>query len=298
VHVASSSGDTPLEPSCDDNPKRLTGSLATPWPLSAAARRNSYAQMRLSSFVRNRPGVAFTSGLSHQAIEKMQSRDIFKRSPTVAHLSLIASVFVCALGAAASGVEPPGVMGFWMGTMLQHGIAYRIVLQVTEDAGGKLAVSMESVDQRGTLPGENAILEDAGLSFEIRSVGKYQGTLAADGNTIGGTWTPQETAVPLIFARTSASAVPTPVPLSPARPPVALSDLKPVLDRELEPVLRDGLLSTRTGGGLVIGVLDQGQRAIFSYGTAHQNSIFEIGSITKTFTGLIFPEWLYSERSL
>jgi CubicO group peptidase (beta-lactamase class C family) len=75
-----------------------------------------------------------------------------------------------------------------------------------------------------------------------------------------------------------------------------LSYLKPVLDRELEPVLRDGLLSTRTGGGLVIGVLDHGRRAIFTSGTGHSDSIFEIGSITKTFTGLILAQMVVQRK--
>jgi serine-type D-Ala-D-Ala carboxypeptidase/endopeptidase len=183
-----------------------------------------------------------------------------------------------------------------MGTMVQNGNAFRIVLHVTQGAGGGLSVSMESIDQHATLAGQNAILKDDGFSFEIKLVGKYQGTLATGGNSISGTWTQQGIAVPLNFARTSASAVPTPVPLSPARPPVALNDLKPVLDRELEPVLRDGLLSTRTGGGLVIGVLDHGQRRIFAYGTAKPDSIFEIGSITKTFTGLILAQMVVQKK--
>ncbi len=38
----------------------------------------------------------------------------------------------------------------------------------------------------------------------------------------------------------------------------------------------------------MIGVVHHGARQIFVYGDTKENSIFEIGSITKTFTGLIF----------
>jgi hypothetical protein len=120
---------------------------------------------------------------------------ISKRTPVrlLAIMVAFASAFAYAEPPA---VASPGVTGLWMGAMVQHGIAYRVVLHVTQDAGGKLAVSMESVEQHATLPGENAILKDGGFSFEIGKVGKYQGTLAADGNTMSGTWTQQGNAVP------------------------------------------------------------------------------------------------------
>jgi CubicO group peptidase (beta-lactamase class C family) len=56
------------------------------------------------------------------------------------------------------------------------------------------------------------------------------------------------------------------------------------------------LLSTRTGGGLVIGVLDHGQHRIFTYGSAQADSIFEIGSITKAFTGLILAQMVVQKK--
>jgi hypothetical protein len=48
-------------------------------------------------------------------------------------------------------------------------------------------------------------------------------------------------------------------------PRLTVDQLKTLLDRELAPVLERGLLSQRTGGGLVVGVLDHGQRRIFAY---------------------------------
>ena len=76
----------------------------------------------------------------------------------------------------------------------------------------------------------------------------------------------------------------------PARPPIALADLRQALDAEFAPVVKDGLLRESTGCGVVIGVIDHAERHVFAYGSARADSIFEIGSVTKTFTGLAFAQ--------
>ena len=47
----------------------------------------------------------------------------------------------------------------------------------------------------------------------------------------------------------------------PARPPIALADLKDALDAEFAPVVKDGLLRESTGCGVAIGVIDHGLAA-------------------------------------
>jgi D-alanyl-D-alanine-carboxypeptidase/D-alanyl-D-alanine-endopeptidase len=76
----------------------------------------------------------------------------------------------------------------------------------------------------------------------------------------------------------------------PARSPIALADLKPILDSEFAPIVNDGLLKPSTGCGLAVGMLDRGDRRVFTYGTADTDSIFQIGSVTKTFTGLVLAQ--------
>lgn len=76
----------------------------------------------------------------------------------------------------------------------------------------------------------------------------------------------------------------------PARAPIALADLKPALDSEFAPIMKDGLLKESTGCGVAIGVSDHGQRRVFAYGAARPDSIFQIGSVTKTFTGLALAQ--------
>src|SRR5215475_8103513 len=68
----------------------------------------------------------------------------------------------------------------------------------------------------------------------------------------------------------------------PALPPLSASDLKPELDQALQQSVASGWLRPGSGGGLVIGVSKQGERRIFTYGVGKADSVFEIGSISKT----------------
>ncbi len=76
----------------------------------------------------------------------------------------------------------------------------------------------------------------------------------------------------------------------PARSPISLADLGNALDAEFAPVVKGGLLRESTGCGVAIGVVDHGQRRVFHYGAARADSMFEIGSVTKTFTGLALAQ--------
>jgi D-alanyl-D-alanine-carboxypeptidase/D-alanyl-D-alanine-endopeptidase len=197
--------------------------------------------------------------------------------------------------------SPTDLAGDWFGSLVAGGGRLRLALHVTADSAGKLSVTLDSLDQGAMgLRGDHAVLKGDGFSFRIPSVaGIYSGTLDADRKGISGTWN-QGVPLPLNFARAGSartpSAEPTPAP-APARPPLSLDELKPMLDRELVPVLERGLLSKESrGGGLVIGVMDHGARRIFAYGTAKPDTIFEIGSITKTFTGLILAQMVVQKK--
>jgi CubicO group peptidase (beta-lactamase class C family) len=74
----------------------------------------------------------------------------------------------------------------------------------------------------------------------------------------------------------------------PALPPLAAGAMKDQLDRDLHWALGpDGPLATRANPGVVIAVSKHGETQVFAYGKAHPDSIFEIGSISKTFTALL-----------
>lgn len=90
-----------------------------------------------------------------------------------------------------------------------------------------------------------------------------------------------------------AVAQPTPaLTYEPALPPVDADGLQSVLDRDLAKARTpgSGALAPETGAGAVIGVVQHGVLRIFTYGTAKPDSIFEVGSISKTFTGLILAQ--------
>jgi CubicO group peptidase (beta-lactamase class C family) len=75
-----------------------------------------------------------------------------------------------------------------------------------------------------------------------------------------------------------------------AMPPVAAADLQAVLDRDLADAIRNGHLAPNAGGGVSVGIYQHGARRIFAYGAAAPDSIFQIGSITKPFTGLLLAK--------
>jgi serine-type D-Ala-D-Ala carboxypeptidase/endopeptidase len=76
----------------------------------------------------------------------------------------------------------------------------------------------------------------------------------------------------------------------PSLPPVSAAELESVLDRDLAVALERGKLAPWTGMGVSIGVSREGEGRVFSYGTAKPDSIFEIGSMTKPFTGLALAQ--------
>jgi len=75
-----------------------------------------------------------------------------------------------------------------------------------------------------------------------------------------------------------------------AAAPVDVARLEPILRHDLDPALRTGVFAPGTGGGATVGVWKDGEQHVFAYGTAKRDSLFEIGSITKTFTALALAQ--------
>ncbi len=84
----------------------------------------------------------------------------------------------------------------------------------------------------------------------------------------------------------------------PAMAPVGIEGLHMVLEQDLAQAWTpgSGALAPETGAGLVVGVVHRGVRRIFAHGTAEPDSIFEIGSISKTFTGLALAQMAAQEK--
>jgi CubicO group peptidase (beta-lactamase class C family) len=77
-----------------------------------------------------------------------------------------------------------------------------------------------------------------------------------------------------------------------ALPPASPTELKAIMDRDLIQPMTVGAMAPGTGAGLVIGVSQRGVRSIFVYGRAKPDSIYEVGSISKTFTGLMLARMI------
>ena len=193
-----------------------------------------------------------------------------------------------------AAAKPSPVDGIWLGTLSAGGQSLRIQLHVKSDAAGHEFCTFDSLDQGAMgIDCAKVVFAAPDFSFDIPAVkGNWAGKLSADGNTLTGTWT-QGSPLALNLTRQSTAIAAAPIAppkYDPAMPPVSAADLQSVLDKDLADALKTGQLAPSTGAGVSIAVIDHGVRRVFSYGTAKPDSIFEIGSITKTFTGLILSQ--------
>jgi D-alanyl-D-alanine-carboxypeptidase/D-alanyl-D-alanine-endopeptidase len=191
--------------------------------------------------------------------------------------------------------KPSRVDGIWLGTLQAGGASLRIQVHVKNDNSGKEYCSLDSLDQQAMgLDCAAVMFSGDDFSFDVPFVkGHFTGKLSADANTLTGTWSQNNHDSPLTLTRQKEAIAAKPVPpptFDAAMAPVHAADLQSVLDRDLAAALKSGELAPSTDTGVSIAVVDHGSRRFFTYGVAKQDSIYEIGSITKTFTGLILSQ--------
>jgi D-alanyl-D-alanine-carboxypeptidase/D-alanyl-D-alanine-endopeptidase len=133
------------------------------------------------------------------------------------------------------------------------------------------------------------------FAFDIPAVkARWSGQVSEDANALMGTFT-QGGEAPLNFKREEkprAALPPSPITYDPAIAPVDVADMQSVLAHDLEQALKTGDLAPETAAGVAVGVARKGVRRVFAFGAAKPDSVFEIGSITKTVTGLILAQML------
>jgi serine-type D-Ala-D-Ala carboxypeptidase/endopeptidase len=78
--------------------------------------------------------------------------------------------------------------------------------------------------------------------------------------------------------------------------PVSAASMESVLRRDLDETLSNGVLSAISPIGIAIGIVRDGERRVFTFGKAQPDAIFEIGAITKTFTGLLLALAIEQEK--
>jgi CubicO group peptidase (beta-lactamase class C family) len=202
-------------------------------------------------------------------------------------------------------VNEAKVDGIWLGA-LDVGGGQKLHVQIHVDksnvdsGSGRRVITLDSLDQGAMgISCINVQVDGPKLSFEVPAVkGSWTGTLSTDGNELKGVWSQGGTDLPLSMTRQAVAAGPSKIApkYEDARAPVTLDHLKEVLDADLAAELKSGDLSPQSAGGVVVGVVQHGKRLILAYGPVKEDSIFEIGSITKTFTGLILAQMVEQKK--
>jgi CubicO group peptidase (beta-lactamase class C family) len=190
--------------------------------------------------------------------------------------------------------KPSPVDGFWLGTLQAPRQALRIQLTVKSDRAGQEFCTLDSLDQGSYgLTCADVAWSGNDLSFDIPQVqGHWHGKLSGDGQTLSGMWT-QGASLPLTLQRQAKPQLrppPAKISFQPAIAPVEATAMQAVLTQDFAAALKSGVLSPATSVGVAIGVVRKGVPRVFAWGSAAPDSIFEIGSITKTFTGLLLAQ--------
>ena len=200
--------------------------------------------------------------------------------------------------------QPSAIDGIWLGTVHYRQLPPgRIQIVVRSDASGKEYCTVDELDfYTSGLECAEAKFDGNVFSFSLPVDGsRFAGRLSSDGKELTGTsqakvienGQAKVRELALMFTRQSAL---TPEKKRPgttyqaAMAPVTSEQMEQVLAADLAGALRDGELAPSTGAGVSIGVYSHGVSRVFTFGVAKPDSIFEIGSITKTFTGLLLAE--------
>jgi CubicO group peptidase (beta-lactamase class C family) len=185
---------------------------------------------------------------------------------------------------------PKSLAGIWLGTL--HAGSKDLRVQLHLDLATKPAgCSLDSLDQQSMgIPCSNVAATATTLSLDVPAVkGTLTGTVSSDGNTVTATWSQGGAPLPLVLTRQTTALEAAKAETDPPMPAVGVDKIQAVMDADLAK-LSAGELAPATGIGVTIGVVEHGKRAIFSYGAAKPDSVFEIGSVTKTFTGLMLAQ--------
>ena len=195
---------------------------------------------------------------------------------------------VAASAPTAPAAPPASASGIWLGTLHAGGKGLRVQLRLDL---AKTTCALDSLDQGAKGIPCTAAATGAALTLAVPAVhGTLQATLSSDGNTLDGTWN-QGMAMPLTLTRQASAIEPSVPAIDAAIAPVDIDHIQDVLDKDLAKALASGGdLGPGTDAGVTIGIVEHGVRRIFSYGTVKPDSVFEIGSISKTFTGLLLAQ--------
>ncbi len=192
----------------------------------------------------------------------------------LALMALAALAFAPLCGAQAQ------IAGDWQGTLITPGPQLHLILHIVAANGGSLTATLDSVDQGANgIPVSAITLKDSKLAFTVDAAHiAYEGTVNKDATEIDGTFT-QSQPLKLDFKR------------APAQTAAAAPAAKPTLDG-LDEFVTQAMKDWKVPG-LALAVIQDGKVVLLKgYGYRDMekqlpvtpNTLFAIGSITKSFT--------------
>jgi fermentation-respiration switch protein FrsA (DUF1100 family) len=193
---------------------------------------------------------------------------------------------------AASLARAQDIAGDWQGTLSVSGAELRFVLHITKAPDNSFKATLDSIDQPGAngIPVNSITLKGSTLNLDVEIAhGTYEGKVAADGNTISGTWT-QGQALPLEFKR---ATTPVKTEHNPAKPSDIDGAWMGTLDTgaiKLRVVFH--IVNTEDGLSATMDSLDQGAMGIPTTSVTRGGSSLkiEVQKIGGVFEGKIAPD--------
>ncbi|MGA2084906.1 MAG: serine hydrolase [Terracidiphilus sp.] len=174
------------------------------------------------------------------------------------------------------------IAGDWQGTLITPGPQLHLVLHIAAAKDGSLTATLDSVDQGANgIPVTAVTLKDSKLSLTVDAVhGTYEGTVNKDATEIDGTWS-QGQPFDLNFKR--APAQPAASAAAPAAKP-SLDGLDEFIAQTMKDWKVPGLALAVIQGDKVTLLKGYGYRDLEKQLPVTPNTLFAIGSITKSFT--------------
>ena len=175
------------------------------------------------------------------------------------------------------------IAGDWLGTLTTGGPQLHLALHIVAGKDGSLTATLDSVDQGANgIPVSAISLKDSKLSLTVDSVhGTYEGNVNKEATEIAGTWS-QGQSLELNFKRAPAQSAANAAPAQPIK--AGLDGLDDFITQAMKDWKVPGLAIAVVQGDKVVLKKGYGYRDLEKQLPATPNTLFAIGSITKSFT--------------